>query len=127
MVVIIDNFSTAHRSSESFKTITGKFPSIQRIILDCDFLIGFEKENIDSVIHLQGSRLLGESVEKPFEIATTTILGTLVLLDVIRQFNVKDIIIPSSSATVYGMNNVVPFKEEMYKRSKPIWLYESNA
>ena len=29
-----------------------------------------------------------------------------------RQFNVKDIVF-SSSATVYGMNNVVPFKEEM--------------
>ena len=34
------------------------------------------------------------------------------LLDVMRQFNVKDIVF-SSSATVYGMNNVVPFKEEM--------------
>ena len=55
---------------------------------------------------------MGESVEKPLEYYHNNITGTLVLLDVMRQFNVKDIVF-SSSATVYGMNNVVPFKEEM--------------
>ena len=34
------------------------------------------------------------------------------LLDVMRNFGVKNIVF-SSSATVYGMNNPVPFKEEM--------------
>lgn len=64
------------------------------------------------MIHFAGFKAVGESVEKPLEYYHNNITGTLVLLDVMRQFNVKDIVF-SSSATVYGMNNVVPFKEEM--------------
>ena len=64
------------------------------------------------MIHFAGFKAVGESVAKPLEYYHNNITGTLVLLDVMRQFNVKDIVF-SSSATVYGMNNVVPFKEEM--------------
>ena len=55
---------------------------------------------------------MGESVVKPLEYYHNNITGTLVLLDVMRNFGVKNIIF-SSSATVYGMNNPVPFKEGM--------------
>ena len=114
-VVIVDNFSNSSPEVlNRLKTITGKdFPLYEGDILDRDFLISvFEKENIDSVIHFAGFKAVGESVEKPLEYYHNNITGTLVLLDVMRQFNVKDIVF-SSSATVYGMNNVVPFKEEM--------------
>ena len=114
-VVIVDNFSNSSPEVlNRLKTITGKdFPLYEGDILDCDFLVSvFEKENIDSVIHFAGFKAVGESVEKPLEYYHNNITGTLVLLDVMRQFNVKDIVF-SSSATVYGMNNVVPFKEEM--------------
>ena len=114
-VVIVDNFSNSSPEVlNRLKTITGKdFPLYEGDILDRDFLVSvFEKENIDSVIHFAGFKAVGESVEKPLEYYHNNITGTLVLLDVMRQFNVKDIVF-SSSATVYGMNNVVPFKEEM--------------
>ena len=114
-VVIVDNFSNSSPEVlNRLKTITGKdFPLYEGDILDRDFLVTvFEKENIDSVIHFAGFKAVGESVEKPLEYYHNNITGTLVLLDVMRQFNVKDIVF-SSSATVYGMNNVVPFKEEM--------------
>ena len=114
-VVIVDNFSNSSPEVlNRLKTITGKdFPLYEGDILDRDFLVSvFEKENIDSVIHFAGFKAVGESVEKPLEYYHNNITGTLVLLDVMRQFNIKDIVF-SSSATVYGMNNVVPFKEEM--------------
>ena len=55
---------------------------------------------------------MGESVEKPLEYYQNNLDSTLVLLDVMRKFNVKNIIF-SSSATVYGSKNMVPFKEDM--------------
>jgi len=116
-VVIVDNFSNSSPEVlNRLKTITGKdFPLYEGDILDRAFLVTvFEKENIDSVIHFAGFKAVGESVEKPLEYYHNNITGTLVLLDVMRQFNVKDIVF-SSSATVYGMNNVVPFKERLNK------------
>ena len=114
-VVILDNFSNS--SPEVLKrltTITGKeFPFYEGSILDHDFLTEvFSKEKIDCVIQFAGFKAVGESVIKPLEYYHNNITGTLVLLDVMRNFGVKNIVF-SSSATVYGMNNKVPFKEEM--------------
>ena len=51
---------------------------------------------------------MGESVHKPLEYFDNNVNGTLVLLDVMRHHGCKKIIF-SSSATVYGMNNIAPF------------------
>ena len=131
-VVIVDNFSNSSPEVlNRLKTITGKdFPLYEGDILDRDFLVSvFEKENIDSVIHFAGFKAVGESVEKPLEYYHNNITGTLVLLDVMRQFNVKDIVF-SSSATVYGMNNVVPFSDSDWSVTNlryfnPIGAHES--
>lgn len=72
----------------------------------------FEKESIDSVIHFAGLKAVGESVEKPLEYFDNNVNGTLVLLDVMRKHGCKKIVF-SSSATVYGMNNVSPLTEDM--------------
>lgn len=114
-VVILDDFSNS--SPEVLKRltiITGKeFPFYEGSILDYDFLTEvFSKEKIDCVIQFAGFKAVGESVVKPLEYYHNNITGTLVLLDVMRNFGVKNIIF-SSSATVYGMNNPVPFKEGM--------------
>ena len=114
-VVILDDFSNS--SPEVLKRltmITGKeFPFYEGSTLDHDFLTEvFSKEKIDCVIQFAGFKAVGESVIKPLEYYHNNITGTLVLLDVMRNFGVKNIIF-SSSATVYGMNNPVPFKEGM--------------
>mgnify|MGYP000863442258 FL=1 len=114
-VVILDDFSNS--SPEVLKrltTITRKeFPFYEGSILDHDFLTEvFSKEKIDCVIQFAGFKAVGESVVKPLEYYHNNITGTLVLLDVMRNFGVKNIVF-SSSATVYGMNNTVPFKEGM--------------
>ena len=114
-VVILDDFSNSSPEVlKRLKTITGKeFPFYEGSILDHDFLTEvFSKEKIDCVIQFAGFKAVGESVAKPLEYYHNNITGTLVLLDVMRNFGVKNIVF-SSSATVYGMNNTVPFKEGM--------------
>ena len=72
----------------------------------------FNKENIDLVIHFAALKSVGESVEKPLEYYNNNIVGTLNLLTVMKNHNVKKIIF-SSSATVYGDSDVMPVHEEL--------------
>ncbi|MFZ2574805.1 MAG: UDP-glucose 4-epimerase GalE, partial [Trichococcus flocculiformis] len=72
----------------------------------------FAKEEIDSVIHFAGYKAVGESVAKPIEYYHNNITSSLVLCDVMRSNGVKKIVF-SSSATVYGMNNVSPLTEDL--------------
>ena len=67
---------------------------------------------------------MGESVEIPLDYYKNNISGTLSLCSVMKKHNVKNLIF-SSSATVYGLNQNVPFKEDFptsatnpYGRSK---------
>lgn len=71
----------------------------------------FKKEHIDSVIHFAGLKAVGESVEKPLEYFSNNLTGTLVLLEVMREFGVKNLVF-SSSATVYGSPKSVPISED---------------
>jgi UDP-glucose 4-epimerase len=70
----------------------------------------FTKHNIDSVIHFAGLKAVGESVVEPLKYYDNTVNGTLVLLDVMKEFNCKSIVF-SSSATVYGNPKTTPIKE----------------
>ena len=71
----------------------------------------FAKYDIDSVIHFAGLKAVGESVEKPLEYFDNNVNGTLVLLDVMKEYNCKKIVF-SSSATVYGDPHTTPIKED---------------
>ena len=91
------------RSLERVKEITGKEVTFYKgDILDRDFLESvFEKENIASCIHFAGLKAVGESVEKPWEYYHNNLTGTLILVDVLKKYDAKNLIF-SSSATVYG-------------------------
>ena len=113
-VVVVDNLSnSSDKSLERIKKITGKNLTFYKTdILDKEGLINiFELENIESVIHFAGLKAVGESVQKPLEYYHNNIAGTMVLCDVMRQFDVKSIVF-SSSATVYGNPKTVPISEE---------------
>ena len=101
-VVVVDNLYNASRKSmDRIEQITGKKPTFYEAdILDREALNKiFEKEQIESVIHFAGLKAVGESVAKPIEYYYNNIAGTLVLCDVMRKHNVKNIVF-SSSATV---------------------------
>lgn len=70
----------------------------------------FAKYQIDAVIHFAGLKAVGESVAEPLKYYDNNVNGTLVLLDVMKEFGCKSIVF-SSSATVYGDPKTTPIKE----------------
>ena len=118
-VVVLDNLSNSSEASlKRVEEITGKSVKFYKgDILDRDILNQiFEAEHIDSCIHFAGLKAVGESVAKPWEYYNNNVVGTLTLVDVMRQNNCKNIIF-SSSATVYGDPDTVPITEECPKKA----------
>lgn len=113
-VIIVDNL---HNSKElvidRVKTITGIEPKFYNYdVLDRKNLERvFEENNIEAVIHFAGYKAVGESVEKPLEYYHNNIGSTIILLEVMKKYGVKNFVF-SSSATVYGDAKVVPINEE---------------
>ena len=112
-VIVIDNLSNASKISlERVKEITGKDILFyeadirDRAVLDRIF----EEHPIDAVIHFAGLKAVGESVAKPIEYYDNNLVGTLVLLEAMRDHGVKKLIF-SSSATVYGTPEQLPLTE----------------
>lgn len=113
-IVVMDNFSNSKPEAlNRIKKITGKdFKFYETDILDYEGTSKIFKENkIDAVIHFAGLKAVGESCEKPVEYYYNNISGTIQLIKAMRDNGCKNIVF-SSSATVYGMNNPVPYKED---------------
>lgn len=116
-VVVVDNLcNSSEESLKRVEKITGKKVTFYEVdLLDREALEDvFKRETIESVIHFAGLKAVGESVSKPLEYYYNNITGTLVLCDVMRSHNVKNIVF-SSSATVYGDPAFVPITEECPK------------
>lgn len=114
-VIIVDNYSNScPESVKRVEEITGK--SVKAY--ECDIKDSakleevFRENSIDAVIHFAGLKAVGESVAKPILYYRNNIDTTLSLLECMEKYGVKNIIF-SSSATVYGEENQVPYTEEM--------------
>lgn len=114
-VIILDDFSNSSpKVLDRLKTITGKnIAFYEGSILNKPFLNKIFKENdIEAVIHFAAFKAVGESVKEPLKYYHNNIAGTISLLEVMTENKVKNIVF-SSSATVYGMNNISPLTEDM--------------
>ena len=114
-IVVFDNFSNSKPEALArIKKITGKdFAFYEGDLLNReDVEKVFSENEIDAVIHFAGLKAVGESVAKPVEYYHNNITGTLILIEVMRSHGCKRIVF-SSSATVYGMDNPVPYVETM--------------
>lgn len=119
-VVIVDNLSNSKymvldRIAEIVEgdLEEGRLSFYEADILDREALDTiFEENTIESVIHFAGLKAVGESVSKPVEYYINNISGTLVLLEAMKAAGVKKIVF-SSSATVYGLNNISPLTEDL--------------
>ena len=67
--------------------------------------------DITSIIHFAGLKAVGESVKEPLMYYYNNVSGTLSLLEVAEKFNCQKFIF-SSSATVYGLPDELPIKED---------------
>lgn len=70
---------------------------------------------IDAVIHFAGLKAVGESVEKPALYQEVNVGGTANLLDAMEAGGVQRIVF-SSSSTVYGEPEYLPYREDHPKR-----------
>lgn len=103
-VTVLDNLSHGHKEA-----IDNRAEFFQADILDQEAL---EKilPGHDGVIHMASLIEVGESVKKSVEFAENNILGTVKLLEAMRNAGVKKIIF-SSSACVYGNLKKNPITE----------------
>lgn len=114
-IVVVDNlYNSSEKSLERVKELTGKdFPFYPYDIRDKENMSKvFEEHKIDACIHFAGLKAVGESCRLPLMYYDNNIGGTLALCEVMAKYNCKKIVF-SSSATVYGMNNISPLKEDM--------------
>ena len=116
-VVAADNFcNSSPEAIRRVEEITGKPVQLYEAdIRDGERLSQIFRENkIDAVIHFAGLKAVGESVKKPLMYYRNNIDTTLTLLETMQAAGVRNIIF-SSSATVYGEENPVPYKETMQR------------
>ncbi|MFZ2095316.1 MAG: UDP-glucose 4-epimerase GalE [Anaerolineales bacterium] len=126
-IIVVDNLvNSKEESIQRVQELTGKKIQFYKIdLLDRDELEKvFESQSIKAVIHFAGLKAMGESVIIPLEYFHNNVSGTLILLKVMKKYNVRNIVF-SSTAGVYGEAKTIPITEEFplsvlnpYSRSK---------
>ena len=113
-VTVADNLCNSKEESlRRVQEIAGRTVDFRKVdLLDRAALDAvFAGAQYDAVIHFAGLKAVGESVQKPLEYYHNNIGGTLVLLEAMRARGVK-LLVFSSSATVYGVPESVPLRED---------------
>ena len=114
-VVIADDLSNSRADViDRIEKITGRRPVFYRIDAADGAALAkvFDEQPIDAAVHLAGFKAVGESVQKPIEYYRNNLDTTLTLLETMRSYDVHRLVF-SSSATVYGADNPVPYTEDM--------------
>ena len=114
-VIIADDLSNASEKVLSrIETITGVYPKFYHIDVAVkeDLRRVFTENSIDAVIHFAGYKCVPESTKLPLKYYRNNLDTALTTLEVMEEFGCNAFVF-SSSATVYGEKNPVPFTEEM--------------
>jgi UDP-glucose 4-epimerase len=113
-VVVLDDLSNAKQSVlHRIEAITDRpCPFIEGDIRDRSALDRlFTDHHIQTVIHFAGLKAVGESVADPLRYYDVNVGGTMTLLKAMIAANVTDLVF-SSSATVYGTPQFLPYTED---------------
>jgi len=118
-VICFDNFDSFYDPHIKIKNVEGirkifpdPFELFTGDIRNHDHLAeAFKKNRIDLIIHLAAQAGVRPSIAQPLIYQDVNIRGTIVLLEVCKEYGVKDFIFASSSS-VYGENQRVPFSED---------------
>ena len=112
-IVVYDNLSNSSR--EAINRITALIGQpiefIEGDIRDAEMLRQvFSSHHFFGVIHFAGLKAVGESVAKSLLYYNNNVSGTITLLQVMAEYDVKNLVF-SSSATVYGDPESLPIDE----------------
>ena len=116
-VAVVDNYvnSSAEAIARVEKITGNKVALYEADVADKERMMEILKAEMpDCIIHFAGLKAVGESVAMPVEYYRNNIDTTLTLLECMRELGIESIVF-SSSATVYGEDNVPPFTEDAPK------------
>lgn len=114
-VVILDDLSNASGTViDKIETITGKRPAFYQADAKDRAVLHeiFTAHRIDAVVHFAGFKAVGESCHIPLAYYRNNLDSTLALLEEMAQAGCTRFVF-SSSATVYGPDNAIPYVETM--------------
>ena len=112
-VTIVDNFNDYYdvKLKEARIKELGKYDNLDVIkadISDYDAMNDiFKKHKFNKICHLAAQAGVRYSIENPLAYEKSNILGTLVMLEMAKKYNIKDFVFASSSS-VYGNNKKTP-------------------
>ena len=112
-MVVYDNLSNSSREAiNRVSALIGQpIEFIEGDIRDAESLRQvFLSHQFFGVIHFAGLKAVGESVAKPLLYYNNNVSGTITLLEVMAEYDVKNLVF-SSSATVYGDPEILPIDE----------------
>lgn len=106
-IVVVDSLVTGHRAA-----INDKAKFYQGDLADQDFMrkVFTENPEIDAVIHFAAYSLVAESMKKPLKYFDNNTAGMIKLLEVMNEFDIKNIVFSSTAAT-YGIPEKMPIME----------------
>ncbi|WP_409313955.1 UDP-glucose 4-epimerase GalE [Pseudomonas putida] len=112
-VVIYDNLSNSSRGVvERIETISGRAVIFEEgDVRNAERLRAvMDAHGCSAVIHLAGLKAVGESTQIPLVYYDNNVSGTMILLQVMQELEIKHLVF-SSSATVYGDPQYLPLDE----------------
>ena len=112
-VLIVDNLSNSRAEILGrIERLARRRPAFERLDLRdapaLDALLA--RHPVEAVIHFAGLKAVGESVAQPLRYYDNNVVGSLRLLEAMREHGVRNIVF-SSSCTVYGTPDAVPVRE----------------
>lgn len=126
-VSVVDCFSDYYNPVLKEKNITDNLANPNYRLYRCDICDldnmrkVFEREKLDCVVHIAARAGVRPSLEDPIAYVKTNILGTLNVLQLMKEFCVKKLVFASSSS-VYGNCSELVFTENL-KVTEPISPY----
>jgi len=106
-VIVFDNLEYGHSDLARWGTL------VQGDLLDRAVLASvFRKYSPKAIMHFAAYAYVGESVTDPAKYYRNNVLGSLNLVEAVREFGVKNFIF-SSTCAVYGTPARVPISEDM--------------
>lgn len=115
-LVIVDNFSNSKPEVlNKIRYLANKpfvFYSVDLQDKDALNQVFAENQKIDAVLHFASLKAVSDSILQPLKYYYNNLMSTLTLLECMATHDVKRLVF-SSSAAVYGLENVPPLKEDM--------------
>ena len=115
-VIIVDNYVNSNPEAiRRVEEIVGRpVRAYEADVCDPEAMDRIFSENeIDVVVHFAGLKAVGESVQIPLRYYRNNLDSTLTLCETMAKHGVKRLVF-SSSATVYGVPDEVPLREDMF-------------